>query len=399
MDSIKTLKKYWFYFLPAVIWIVHLIIIFFILPTVPIKDERTFYDAAISFRNVDLQGVIDLLKSYNAPQTPLVFIIGGLLLKITGTIVILRILNSILILASLILFCKSIEIFNINSFKYKLFFVTTLLLNPYFHFAAVTFYTDGLYLLFISLSAFLIISNKESILLFISFVLLLLTRQFGIFLPAGYFTSKLDSRLPFLNKKAFYTIITLSGLLFMVILWKDIMPDNNFREMMSIIRQKYGYILPYIPAYIFSAVGFYLSPLYLFFINKVIKKKLFYVGGFITSLFYIIFPVHQNFTNKLFQDYVTTLGFYHNSMLAMFGHPAFNIILILFAFISGGWIFVLLSSDKIPRTFRTIIVFYFAMNFFNIQAWDKYIIDIEMILILTITYFLSSFIKSPERAP
>ena len=396
MNFIKNLRKYWYYYLPVLIWIVHLTIIFFFLPAVPIKDERTFYNVAISFKNVDLKGLINLLKNYNAPQTPLSFIIGGLLLKINNTIIILRVFNSIFILTSLIFFCKSIDYFKISSFKYSLLLVITLLLNPYFHFAAVTFYTDGLYLLFISLSAFLIISNKENILLFISFFLLLLTRQFGVFLLAGYFTSKIDLHFPFLNKKAIYTLLTFLGLILMVLLWKNIMPNNNFKEMMSVIRQRYGYILPYIPAYIFSAVGFYLSPLYLFFIHKVLKKRIFYIGGFITSLFYLTFPVHQNFTNKLFQNNVTTLGFYHKSILAVLGNPTFNLALVLFAFISGGWIFVLFSSKRVPGTFKSIIAFYFAMNFFNIQAWDKYIIDIEIILILAIIYFVEDFIKRPK---
>jgi len=369
-----------------------MVIISFLLPNTLVKDEHTFYNTAVSFRNLDFANFFTLIKTYNSPQTPIVFLVSGFLLKINNSIFLLRCFDSITIFAALFIFCKTIELLNFKKFEYKLLIAGTLLLNPYFHFIGILFYTDALYIFVISIILYSIILKRKNIIYYAALFFLPLIRQFGIIFAPSDIADNIKLEYPFFNKHAVYSALTLSGPLIVFWLWCGFMPDNSFRASMNIIRHKYGYVFPYIPAYNLSAIGFYLSPLFLALINKVKKEKIFYAGGLIASVFYLCFPVQQNFTNLFFQPNVTTLGFYHKTVVAVFGIHFFNVVLIIFSFLAGGWILILLTSKKIPDLFKILIMFYFLMSLFNLQAWDKYLIDIEMIILISI----GTFIKNNE---
>ncbi|MGE5409648.1 MAG: hypothetical protein ACM3MI_01715 [Clostridiales bacterium] len=394
MESLKEhIKKFWHFEIPLLIWLSHLLIILFILPSEALKDERVFYYTALLFKNIPATLNLNFLSVYDSPQTPISFYFAGIVLNIHQSITALRISNSVVVMLTVYIFCSSVKYLLKNDIKTSIFLVLVFLINPYLHLISILFYTDSLYLLCVVILVYGFIREKESFMFYFAMFLAPLVRQFGVIFASGNALGEIKRKSPYVNKNFIYSLLSLAGLCFFLVLWQGTMPNNSFRESMNHIREVYGFIYPYIPAYHLSALGFYMSPLLFYYLKKVYRERSFAIGAIFGGIFYSLFPARQNYSTIIVQPYNKTLGFYHKIMLMVFHDPYYHIVLILFAMLAGGWIAYILRSAKVPRNFKIWSILFFIMSFGNLQAWDKYLLDIEAVLLISFIYLLPLFRK------
>ncbi|MGE5679248.1 MAG: hypothetical protein ACM34K_00070 [Bacillota bacterium] len=386
--------KYYHLEIPFAVWVIHLLIIFFFLPGEPLKDERIFYDVAVSFKNIPQALSLAFLKTYESPQTPLSFYLAGLILNIRQSIFLLRLSDSVMVFLTLVIFSKSLRALLPKRPGLSIYLISVFLLNPYLHFIGVLFYTDTLYLLCVSAIIYSFIKNKNGIVYYLTLFAAPLIRQFGIIYAAGNAAASLKKRETFLNKELIFSLLSMSGLIFFMLFWNGTMPKNSFMQSNNRIREVFGQIFAYVPAYHLSALGFYLSPIIIYYLNKIYKSRTFLAGSLLGGIFYIIAPARQNYSTILLQPYNTTLGFYHKLMIWLFHDPYYHIVLFLFSSVAGGWILHLSVSRKIPLVFKLWIGLFLIMSFFNLQAWDKYLLDIQAVILAAFAFFLN--VDQPE---
>ncbi|MGE5496645.1 MAG: hypothetical protein ACM3Q2_01125 [Syntrophothermus sp.] len=376
-------RKYWHILVPSAVFLIHTVIILFLLPNEPVKDERVFYPAALSFRQLDTVFSYNFLRTYESPQTPLSFIFSGVLLNINNSLTILRMSDAVIVFFIILLFCRTIRNILPDNFFLSLLPVLTFIINPYLHFIGIYYYTDAPYLLFTAIAVYAIVINRKSILYYTSLFMMPLIRQFGVIYPAGSLIDGIKKEKNLAGKEILFSLLSLSGLAFFILLWGGLMPENSFRADMIKIREKFGSVYPYIPAYNISAAGFYLAPLFIFMLKDIYKERRSLLCGFAAALFYIIFPARQNYMTAVVQPYNVTLGFYHKLFLQTLGDPLFHIVLAAFAFLAGMGLYALFSSSDVKRIFKVWIILFFAVSFFNLQAWDKYLLDAELVMLVS----------------
>lgn len=383
MNPGSFIRKYWHIIIPSAVFLIHTVIILFLLPAEPVKDERVFYPAALSFRQLSTVFSFDFLRTYESPQTPLSFIFSGILLNIHNSLSILRLSDAVIVFFIILLFCRTIRNIIPDNLLVSLLLAFTFILNPYLHFIGIYYYTDAPYLLFTAIAVRMAVINRRNFLYYSSLFMMPLIRQFGVIYPAGSMIDGINNKGNLSRKEILFSLLSLSGIAFFIILWGGLMPENSFRADMVRIREKFGSVYPYIPAYNISAAGFYLAPLFVFMLKDIYKERKALLCGSAAALFYIVFPARQNYMTAVVQPYNVTLGFYHKLFLQTLGDPLFHIVLTAFAFLAGTGLYALFSSSDVKRIFRIWIVLFFAVSFFNLQAWDKYLLDAELVMLVS----------------
>ena len=181
----KRLLGLWWLLIPILVWFIHIGIIVTCLRAKPIQDERFYFPTALAFRNFPNAFSLDFLRTYDALQPPLAFLIGGFFLSIWNSLTCLRLLNATVTLAYLVRFGASLRTLAPQHPWIRLLAFGLLVLNPYVHLTAVLFYTDPIYLLTVTLVACEVADGRRRFWYYMALFCCPLARQYGVLFPVG----------------------------------------------------------------------------------------------------------------------------------------------------------------------------------------------------------------------
>ncbi len=377
--SRKIFEKNWSVLLPLFYFIFCLCYIFFFTGDEYIKDETFFMMGAKDFSSLSLSSYFDHLKSYYPPQAPLIHTISGLIYYEGISIKIFRVMNALFSFFTLFFFFDLLKRnFKRESFKILLLCSAMILFNPYFFLISAHYYADGLYLLLTSICLRFYFLNKESK-FYIAALLAPLSRQFGLFISLGSFFSNLIERKDGWLKRATYSLLCLSPIIFLFIYWGRFQPSTGFGTKADLVKSDHGSIIISYSVYYLSALGFYLLPMNLIGIKDFLKDKTFYIGAVIALILFLIFPPIENFYLGL------PLGFYHKAMLKM-GFVGTGLMAFFCSFY-GGRCALYIRSSSTPLIIKVWITLMFGIATFSPVCWDKYILDLILLNIIGFLYF------------
>jgi hypothetical protein len=358
------------------------------MPHDPVKDERLFFPAAQQFKSYPVIPSLDQLRSYPARQPPLSFWVSGLLLRLRGSLTVLRLFNALLVCGCLLLLGRAVSRLTERHMAYGTMLWSLYALNPYIHLTATHYYTDPLYLFLAMLPVTMAPPGRYVFLSGAALWLVPLVRQYGVIFPAGNFLN--EARGYFRRrqiKPVLLSLLPLTGLAGFILLWKGLLPVDPTNDVMGEFRRVHGYLNPYIPAYLISAIGFYLSPAWILFLRKApgLKTKLY--GGAAAVLLYALFPARPNpfFAGRV--PAINQLGLYHGTMISAFGPAVSHVALALFAGLGGAGLAVLIAGrNRVPAVMKTWTVLFLVVSLLNFSAWDKYLLDIIPIMLVSLAY-------------
>jgi len=355
---------YWL--MPAAALVLDLLVVVFVLPPRPVRDELVFYPAALAFRAAGWLPPLEFLRHYPAPQTPFSFYVAGRILAFVPSLPLLRLFDTGLVFAALWRFSRFAWQ---HCGKHAVLASALLVLNPYVHLAATHFYTDALYFYLVIAALTVAPRSRRSIVL----ALLPLTRQFGVIFPAADALSAARQRR---GLAALLALLALAPLLGLVALWRGLAPDTPRSETLRAVHAVYGWIFPYVTAYHVAALGFYAAPLAYF----VARSRWILCGAVVGVLLSLLAPAHANFSAQLAGSAITTLGLFQRLTL-VFGTATSRLLIVCFGGLGGA---LLAHAFAHSSARRVLIALALLLGAFNAQAWDKYLLDVLPALLLAI---------------
>ena len=90
--------------LPLVVLIFDVVIVLFVQPHEPVRDEAVFFPAARAFAQAGVLPSLDFLRHYPAPQAPLSLYLAGRLLAFVPSLQMLRLVDCLLMAGALLRF-------------------------------------------------------------------------------------------------------------------------------------------------------------------------------------------------------------------------------------------------------------------------------------------------------
>jgi len=386
------------YFFAFLSFIIHIILATQYWPLVPTKDEQFFYPVVLEFKNSAIIPSIQLLSSYAVPQPPLLFWLLSIIMRVHNSLILFRILNALVIAITIALFFLILKQCAPRYTRLRMFVFMVYCLNPYLHFIGTLFYTDAYYLLLVMLCLYYVVKNKQKYPYYLVLFVAPLIRQFGVYLTFAQLGEYFLNREKNINKWI-AACLPLVGILSFVLLWKGLSPQHDMNKIFALTRQAYGYGYAYIVAYFIAAIGFYMSPLFLGWIKQVYQQKIFWIFGIIGMLFYLTAPARQNYYAQVSgSQSILFLGLYHQLAHSALGGSLCHILLASTAFLSAGWLAVLVSCSHVWLVLRLMIVCYLFMNYFNFQAWDKYLLDILAITSVVFLKQLNEYLDAEKTS-
>lgn len=371
-------KSHWPNLLTGILFLVYGIIILRFMPDTFYKDERFFIPLAQRFSQFPSLNIFDLIKTYPLPQPPLPYIVGGLAYKLIPSIYALRFLNSLFVLFSFHIIFSAIKD-NPKENKLILCSLITLLVNPYFHMIATSFYTDGLYLFLITFGVSSLIKNKKS--RYIAWVFIPLCRQMGLNYAFSEGVNLIFARQwSLVFKKGFLLALTTFPLIALFIFWGGASPFPEFNEKVARLRGEYGPLFFSNILYYLSSLGFWLSPLIILKGKKLWKYKIALVPLALLGIF--LYPQFN-----LYHQEVKTLGLFHTLLykLPMILNKGLYGV---FTALGGIFCYNFLKDKSVLLYFKINLVIFFLLQSINPLCWDKYLL--EVIWIIVISQFLNT---------
>lgn len=373
--------KFELLFHPLILWPLFLISLgIFINIKIPIYgDEIHYYATAQKFFAPD-RTFLSLLKSYPEPISPLLFIIGGLLINFFGnSLYLLRTTSLISGIVIIIIFYYLLRANGITKVFTFHICMGSLILNPYFAGSSVLFYTDALAIAFGLLGLFFE-HREKPILAALFFSLAIWTRQYFIFIPVGFILYEL-CRFWFFNRKFYFRrfiayLLPLFSFCVLIIIWGGLSPINFY----SISIEQRGIFNPQYVVYLVSITIVYTFPVLFFFYKRLFQnwKNFLMVGfGAFVFWFYIPGPNLPMFAGK------TTLGFF-DILITALPMPRNYTLFVFFLFGILVWSEILQHGEK---RIRTILFAFLLINFFAHGTWDKYLLPVLPLIFL---------LKAPE---
>ena len=389
-------EKFPYYFLISIMSIVFLTHILFFATDVLIKDEIFFFPIAQNLSSFSVFKILPEIKTYAVPIAPLSFVTSSIILKVWNSITILRLINLLYFIVFSLFYMQLILSFKQVNKQYKILCFFIFLVNPYIFLISPLYYTDALYLLLVCTFLYYEkVSNKN----FISWVILFLlplTRQMALLYIGGHSLFQLFQSSNQLTQKIRNSIIwglPVVGIFLLIVYWGGLTPSEDFNIRSIEIKKQFGkFRFDYIMFY-FSAIFFYLLPLFLLRIKKVYKDKFFLTGFTICIFLFLLFTPSRNHFHDL-----DTLGLYHILLIKIFGKPYFLIPMGLFSSFYGGYLFVTFVKNKIPINLKLWMLFYFIVQLNNPVGWEKYLFDILILTILSFLYTEETF-QTPANYP
>ncbi len=332
----------------------------------PRLDETVFFPAALAFAKAGVWPGAELLRHYDAPQTPLALYLAGRVLALVPSLRLLRVLDAALMAFGawrLLRFAR-------ERCEPRAWLLLVLVgVNPYFHLAATHFYTDAAYF---ALVAVLVTRERERAST-LNLAALPLVRQFGVIFPIGRALSGFRRRR---WQVVLSAVLALVPTLLLFAFWGGLAPESPRAEIAKSVHRVYGPIFPYVATYHVAALGFYLAPALVW----TPRSRWFWGGAFAAAVAYALAPAHPNFSALLAGAGITTLGLVQRIACCLGGRGG-HALLCLFAACGGA----LIGEALRWRSELGIFVALFVLgSTFNFQAWDKYLLDVIPIVFLAI---------------
>lgn len=371
------LTKNWWILLPSFIFIIQLGIVLFYLPNEVIKDERFFLPASQRLLDLNFSNWHILLKNYPLPHPPLLYIIASRAFYFSNPLTVLRIGNVALMFFILTLIFKILNANKNNKTSLIITSVLCLIFNPYIQMISVLFYTDTLYLFFVVLFFLGFLTSQMSFKI-IGGSLAPLVRQFGLTYNLARLFELLIQKRPKENwKEAVYLIAGLIPLGALILFWGGVSPSTQVAQKLALVKAKHGVLYPQNIIYYVASTAFWLFPvLFATLIKNKIKTKeivIFIFGLLLALLFY---PA-----GNLYHEEVPTLGIFHR---LFDGLPWYLNKVVYSIFVGLGLIFFtdFFSKVQVFRQFKIWILFFFLLQIINPLCWDKYILELMVVMIL-----------------
>jgi hypothetical protein len=342
-------------------------------------DEVTFYPITLQFGAHALPP-LKLLQSYEQLQTPLTFIVFGLLGRVVGSdIWKFRAGIAFLSYLTLLLFFRLCRLCCHGNIAWLPIYATAALaFSPYYFGASLYYYTDipCLFALMLALSFYL--SNRP-LAGAIASGAALLTRQLSLFLPAAYALTALPKERPAWRdlKQAAVSILPFAILLPLIVLWRGLTPQNSLQGMV----RKVGAFHPEFVNYLVLAAGAYSLPLALPRAREIFQRQRLVVAGLLTPLFWLAQPR----PNPEALSPVKTLGYLDVVLSRTFGdHKTIPYFLL---WLLGCLILCEVFSierQEPERFVRFAIAGFFVMHLFARTVWDKYLLLVLPLIFLSL---------------
>ncbi|MEJ5263583.1 MAG: glycosyltransferase family 39 protein [Ignavibacterium sp.] len=377
------MKKYrdsiiWFFVSAIVLFTLS----FVYLSSPPHSDERHFIETIKLFTEGNL---ISTIKDYPEITPPLFYILFSVWTKISGfSIESLRILN---VLISLLCWQLIFYFFKTVTKNFRASFLLTALIvfNPYFIGVSIFVYNDNLMLLFIMLGVLSFIKIRSAV-TDLFFALGILVRQYLIIFPLSVFIYSLLQSI--LSKKLrvnflIATALSVIPIFFLFIYWQGFAPESGLK--IWYVKNRSLYNLDYINTYLtFSTV--YILPLIIYYFHKRKLSKLHLIYSLILSVILSLFPVQPSLAT-VSQTKVTTVGYVHKFLAAIFGMDSILLNVLLFILLLAGcYITMILVTDLIKKfqdksldyqiIFSLLWISFLIIMPFSFQVWEKYLIMI-----------------------
>lgn len=348
----------------------HLAVIAWVLPDRPFKDERLLYREALRFRDTMWQHPSEVLGSMEEVYPPLVFVVWGALLRVSESIYPLRVANAVA--SALTVFLLLRVLIRVSNCRTATALTLAYLLNPYFHLVSTAFYTDAIYLLLVALGLWCAehISRMAC-----AFGAASLARQFGLIFLAG-FGLQAVLRKPFRWKQAVLAPLAALPLLMLMLYWGGAVASPIDQARIQETREQTGYIHPDYLFYYFGSLGVYLAPVWSWVIYRAgngVLAKWVLASALIPALGVLIFPATENHFLQ-----IQSLGYVSLVFAAV---PLGQFGLAAFAGLFGAALALIAGMQRNPQWIYTVGAFLFLQSF-NQQCWDKYILDISLVLLL-----------------
>ncbi len=355
------------------------------------KDELHFWPTSIKFSHTYLPS-LDLLKNYGELNTPIPFMIFGLIEKIWAKgIVYGRLFNFLTSIA--IAFIVGFPGFSRNP-KKSMTALVIILASPYFIGLSTHLYTDLIAVFFALCGCLLHEKNffKSSVL---CFILAISSRQYMVAFPCALALFEIWHK-PTCKIRWIAPVIACLSLICWVIFWGGLGPQAEVHRQ-AIVTSRIFYLIPENCIYFLAGLGVYfcipeiiirrLSNLFIFTagarteiypkkskivtathdLRTIIARKEIIAGLMLGVLFYIYPPI-QNHNSS-----IPTMGFIDKTLHLLNCSSIRMILLYLFALLAT------VRFLKIDRNFFLVWVNVLMMLKAHI-AWDKYVIPLVIIL-------------------
>src|SRR3990172_11993056 len=343
-------------------------------------DEATFYPITIQFSARALPPV-QLLRSYEQTQTPLMFFVFGLVGRAVGfDLWKLRVGVALLSYLTLLLFFHLCRASSDSTKPWLSIYATAALaLSPYYLGTSLYYYTDIPFLFSMMVALTLYLSGRP-LGGAIAAGAALLTRQYSVFLPAAYALAAIVKERPAWRdlKQAALIILPFAMLLPLILLWEGISPKNHLRE---IIRQA-GYVHPKFVNYLVLATGVYSLPLAILRTRQIFQRQRLFTAALLTPLFWLAIPGPNP---EVMNPRVRTLGYLDIALTKTFGDDKTMPYFLL-------WVLgclILVEVFQIERHEpETLVLFavvgFFLMHLFTPSVWDKYLLMVLPFVFLSL---------------
>ena len=342
-------------------------------------DEATFYPITLQFSAHALPQ-LELLRSYEQVQTPLMFFAFGLVGRAVGfDLWKLRMGVALLSYLTLLLFFR-LCLARCHGLKpwLPIYATCVLALSPYYLGASFYYYTDipCLFAMMLALSLYL---SGRPLAGAIAAGVALLIRQYSVFLPAAYLvTSMMKGRSVWRGlRQGALLSLPFAMVLPLIVLWRGFSPQNHLRE---IVRQV-GYFHPEFVNYLVLAAGVYSLPLALLRAREIFQRQRLVVAGLLAPLFWLAQPR----PNPEAISPVKTLGYLDIALSRTFGDqktiPYF--LLWLLGCLILCEVFSIERRDP-ERLVCFAIAGFFLMHLFARSVWDKYLLLVLPLVFLSL---------------
>lgn len=355
---------------------------FFYSSSPPHSDERHFIETIKLFSEGN---ILSHIKDYSEITPPLFYILFSVWTKLSGfSIGALRILN---VLISLICWQLLFYFFKTITKNSRASFLLSALIvfNPYFTGMSLFVYNDNLMLLFIMIGILSFTKNRAAA-TGLFFALGILVRQYSIIFPFSVFVNSLLQSI--ISKKLrvnflIATALSIIPIFFLFIYWQGFAPESGLK--IWYVKNRSLYNLDYINTYLtFSTV--YIFPFIIYYFYKMRISKLNLIYSVILSVILSLFPVQPSLAT-VSQTKVTTVGYAHKFLTAMFGSDSILLNFLLFILLFAGcYITINLIIDLIKKfqdksidyqiIFSLLWISFLIIMPFSFQVWEKYLIMI-----------------------
>jgi hypothetical protein len=356
-------------------------------------DEVTFYPITQQF-GAHLLPPLDLLRSYEQLQTPLMFWVFGFLGRIVGAdLWKYRAGVAILSYVTLLLFFRLCRSYCHGAESWLPIYTTAALgLSPYYLGASFYYYTDipCLFALMVALTFYL---ADQPLAGAIAAGVAVLIRQFSLFLPGAYILSWLAKarRTSRLNLRQGAALLLPIGMLLpLIVLWGGLSPQNRLRGMVHQV----GSFHPEFVNYLVLATGAYALPLALIRIRAIFQWQRLIAVAVLAPLFWFAIPRPNS---PLLNLPVRTLGYLDITLTKAFGDhktiPYFLLwylgCLILYEVFSLEW-------GTLDKLIPLAVVTFFVINLFAHMVWDKYLLLVLPLILLALARGYAKSATTPE---